>query len=167
MPESRRLPRSRQTTRTDRKGVPRAEAYPNAIIRKLHRGASGVTMVTPALPDHRSDMSTDLSRCCRLNLRVSLVVSPAMNPLDARAIWSYRQYSLAVGGRMFAVIRHYQFDKKDSAEIDRLIQDQFVPIISKAQGFVRYYWLDTGAGEGASFGVFKDKAGADESVRLA
>ena len=68
---------------------------------------------------------------------------------------------------MFAVIRHYNFDQKDSAEIDRLIQDQFVPIISKAQGFVRYYWLDTGAGEGASFGVFKDKAGADESVRLA
>ena len=68
---------------------------------------------------------------------------------------------------MFGVIRHYHFDKKDSAEIDRLIQDQFVPIISKAPGFVRYYWLDTGAGEGASFGVFKDKAGADESVRLA
>ena len=68
---------------------------------------------------------------------------------------------------MFAVIRHYHFDKKDSAEIDRLIQDQFVPIMRKAQGFVRYYWLDTGAGEGASFGVFKDKDGADESVRLA
>ena len=72
-----------------------------------------------------------------------------------------------MGGRMFAVIRHYHFDKKDSAEIDRVIQDQFVPLISKAQGFVHYYWLDTGAGEGASFGVFKDKAGADESVRLA
>jgi len=68
---------------------------------------------------------------------------------------------------MFAVIRHYHFDKKDSAEIDRLIQDQFVPIIRKAKGFVRYYWLDTGDGEGASFGVFKDKDGADESVALA
>ena len=68
---------------------------------------------------------------------------------------------------MFAVIRHYHFDKKDSAEIDRLIQEQFVPIIRKAKGFVRYYWLDTGNGEGASFGVFKDKEGADESVALA
>ena len=68
---------------------------------------------------------------------------------------------------MFAVIRHYHFDKKDSAEIDRLVQEQFVPIISKAKGFVRYYWLDTGNGEGASFGVFKDKDGADESVALA
>ena len=68
---------------------------------------------------------------------------------------------------MFAVIRRYHFDKKDSAEIDRLIRDEFVPIIRKAKGFVRYYWLDTGEGEGASFGVFKDKAGADESVHLA
>ena len=68
---------------------------------------------------------------------------------------------------MFAVIRHYHFDKKDSAEIDRLIQEQFVPIIRKAKGFVRYYWLDTGDGEGASFGVFKNKDGADESVALA
>ena len=68
---------------------------------------------------------------------------------------------------MFAVIRHYHFDKKDSAEIDRLVQDGFVPLIRQAKGFVRYYWLDTGAGEGASLGVFKDKAGADESVRLA
>lgn len=68
---------------------------------------------------------------------------------------------------MFAVVRHYHFDKKDSAEIDRLIQDEFVPLIRKARGFVRYYWLDTGNGEGASFGVFKDKAGADESVALA
>ena len=68
---------------------------------------------------------------------------------------------------MFAVIRHYHFDKKDSAEIDRLIQNEFVPLIRKANGFVRYYWLDTGNGEGASFGVFKDKKGADESVALA
>jgi hypothetical protein len=68
---------------------------------------------------------------------------------------------------MFAVIRRYHFDKKDSTEIDRLINDGFVPIIRKAAGFVHYYWLDTGDGEGASFGVFKDKTGADESVRLA
>ena len=68
---------------------------------------------------------------------------------------------------MFAVIRHYHFDKKDGAEIDRLVREGFVPLLKKAKGFVRYYWLDTGEGEGASFGVFKDKAGADESVRLA
>jgi hypothetical protein len=32
---------------------------------------------------------------------------------------------------------------------------------------VRYYWLDSGKGEGASVSVFNDKAGADESVHLA
>ena len=68
---------------------------------------------------------------------------------------------------MFGVIRHYHFDKKDSAEADRLIREQFVPIMKRTPGFVSYYWLDTGNGEGASFGLFRDKAGADESVRLA
>ena len=68
---------------------------------------------------------------------------------------------------MFAVIRHYHFNPNDGAEIDRRIREEFVPIIKNANGFVRYYWLDTGNGEGASLSVFRDKAGADESVRLA
>jgi len=68
---------------------------------------------------------------------------------------------------MFAVMRHYHFDAKNSAEIDRQIREGFVPLLKKAKGFVRYYWLDTGKGEGASISVYKDKAGADESVRLA
>jgi len=67
---------------------------------------------------------------------------------------------------MFAVIRHYHFDKQDSAKIDRAIREEFVPIVQKARGFQHYYWLDNGHGEGASFGVFDDKSGADESVRL-
>ena len=68
---------------------------------------------------------------------------------------------------MFAVIRHYHFDKNDSAAIDRAIREEFVPLVRKAKGFQRYYWLDTGEGEGASFGIFSDKAGAEESVRIA
>ncbi len=68
---------------------------------------------------------------------------------------------------MFAVIRHYHFKPEDGKKIDQLIQEGFVPLLKKAKGFVRYYWLDTGAGEGASLSVFQDKAGADESVLLA
>jgi hypothetical protein len=68
---------------------------------------------------------------------------------------------------MFAVIRHYHFDAKNGPEIDRHVREGFVPLIKKAKGFVRYYWVDTGTGEGASVSVFNDKAGADESVRLA
>ena len=42
-----------------------------------------------------------------------------------------------------------------------------MPIVKKAKGFVRYYWLDTGNGEGGPVSMFKDQAGADESVHLA
>jgi len=68
---------------------------------------------------------------------------------------------------MFAVVRHYHFEPKNGAEIDRQVREGFVPIIKKAKGFVRYYWLDTGKGEGASISVFQDKAGADHSTQLA
>jgi len=68
---------------------------------------------------------------------------------------------------VFAVIRHYYFNPKDGAEIDRRIREEFVPIVKKEKGFVHYYWLDTGEGEGASVSVFKNKPGADESVHLA
>jgi hypothetical protein len=68
---------------------------------------------------------------------------------------------------MYAVIRHYHFKPEDGAKIDKAVQEGFVPLIKKAKGFVRYYWLDTGAGEGASLSVFKDREGADESILLA
>jgi hypothetical protein len=68
---------------------------------------------------------------------------------------------------MYAVIRHYHFKPEDGAKIDKLVKEGFVPLIKKANGFVRYYWLDTGNGEGASLSVFRDKAGADESIQLA
>jgi len=68
---------------------------------------------------------------------------------------------------MYAVIRRYRFDPKSSQEIDRQVKEGFLPLIRKMPGFVAYYWLDTGEGTGASLSVFKDKAGADESIHLA
>lgn len=68
---------------------------------------------------------------------------------------------------MYAVVRHYHFKKEDSEKIDKIIHEGFVPLLKSSQGFVRYYWLDTGEGEGASLSVYNDKAGADESIRLA
>lgn len=68
---------------------------------------------------------------------------------------------------MYAAVRHYHFKKEDSEKIDQIIQDEFVPTLKKADGFVRYYWLDTGEGEGASLSVFRDKSGADESIKIA
>jgi hypothetical protein len=68
---------------------------------------------------------------------------------------------------MYAMIRKYQFDQGRGAEIDSKVREFFVPLIEKAPGFVAYYWLDTGEGSGASFTVFRDKAGAEESLRIA
>ena len=68
---------------------------------------------------------------------------------------------------MYAVIRHYHFKPEDGKKIDQLVQEGFVPLLKNAKGFVRYYWLDTGEGEGASLSVFQDQAGADESILIA
>ena len=68
---------------------------------------------------------------------------------------------------MYAVIRHYHFKPEDGNKIDQLVKEQFVPLMKNAKGFVRYYWLDTGAGEGASLSVFQDQAGANESILIA
>lgn len=68
---------------------------------------------------------------------------------------------------MYAVIRHYHFKPEDGKKIDQVVKEGFVPLLKKAKGFVRYYWLDTGNGEGASLSVFQDKAGADESIIIA
>ncbi|WP_045466309.1 hypothetical protein [Sporocytophaga myxococcoides] len=68
---------------------------------------------------------------------------------------------------MYAVIRHYSFKSEDSDKINQMIQEGFVPLIKKANGFISYNWLDTGTGDGASLSVFQDKAGADESILLA
>ena len=68
---------------------------------------------------------------------------------------------------MYAVVRRYQFDEKFASEIDREIKNTFVPLIKKAQGFVAYYWMDSGKGTGISMSVFQAKAGAEESVQLA
>jgi hypothetical protein len=68
---------------------------------------------------------------------------------------------------MYAVVRHYHFKKEESEKIDQLVQDLLMPLLKKAQGFISYYWLDTGEGEGASLSVFEHKAGADESIQIA
>src|SRR5512134_3927177 len=68
---------------------------------------------------------------------------------------------------MYAVVRRYRFDPNNSEEINRRVKDAFVHLLRKTPGFEAYYWLDTGEGEGASLSVFRDKAGVEESTRIA
>lgn len=67
----------------------------------------------------------------------------------------------------YAVIRRYRFDPENSEEIARRIRDVFVHMLRMTPGFKDYYWIDNGEGEGASFTLFRDKEGAEESVRIA
>ena len=67
---------------------------------------------------------------------------------------------------MYAAVRRYEGIKDDS-EAARLVGESFVPLLEKIEGFVAYYWIDAGEGTMASLSVFDDKAGADESVKLA
>jgi hypothetical protein len=68
---------------------------------------------------------------------------------------------------MYAVIRQYQFDQSGGEEVDRNIRETLVPLLKDVPGFVTYYWLNSGAGSGASLSVFDSKEGAEESVRAA
>ena len=68
---------------------------------------------------------------------------------------------------MFAVVRQYQFDSNKKAEIDKKVKEGFVPLMKGSPGFVAYYWLSNDEGRGSSMSVFQDKAGAEESVKIA
>jgi hypothetical protein len=68
---------------------------------------------------------------------------------------------------MYVTVRRYVTDPKSVNEVIRRIAEEFVPIISKAPGFLDYHVLDAGKGVLASISRFENKAGAEESDRLA
>lgn len=68
---------------------------------------------------------------------------------------------------MYVSVRRYVTDPKSVNEVMRRIREEFVPIISKAPGFLNYHVLDMGNGVLASISMFENKAGAEESNRLA
>ena len=68
---------------------------------------------------------------------------------------------------MYAVVRRYRFDPKNSEEINRRIKEVFVHLVRQSPGFVNYFWLDTGEGEGASLTVFRFGHGPGRRSQLA
>ena len=68
---------------------------------------------------------------------------------------------------MYAAIRRYQVDPGSVDEITRRVQNGFVPLIRQVPGFVDYYLLNDGNGTVVSLSVYEDRAGEEESVRLA
>ena len=68
---------------------------------------------------------------------------------------------------MYASIRRYRTSPGGAAELAQRVNQGFVPIVSKAPGFVAYYVVDAGNDVVASVSVFQDQAGAEESNRMA
>jgi hypothetical protein len=68
---------------------------------------------------------------------------------------------------MHTSIRIYQVDPGSVDEFRRGVSEGFLPIIKDASGFQAYYALDAGGGRFASVSVFEDRAGAEESTRMA
>ncbi|MGY4902669.1 hypothetical protein [Streptomyces sp. 900116325] len=64
---------------------------------------------------------------------------------------------------MYAVVRRYE-GVTDPAEAGRQVNEVFLPLLRQVQGFVAYYWVDTGGGVMVSMSVFQDPAGAEEST---
>ena len=68
---------------------------------------------------------------------------------------------------MYASIRRYKTSPGAAAEITQRVNQGFVPIISKAPGFIAYTLVDAGNDVVATVSVFQDQAGAEESNRMA
>lgn len=67
---------------------------------------------------------------------------------------------------MYATVRRYE-GVKNPDEAGRLVDDGFVPLISKMPGLVAYYWVNAGGGVMISTSVFQDRSRAEESNKLA
>ncbi|HET9392478.1 MAG TPA: hypothetical protein VFO29_02975 [Candidatus Rubrimentiphilum sp.] len=69
---------------------------------------------------------------------------------------------------MFCVVRQYKMKPvEDFTKLIDQVRDGFLPIVSKAPGYVGYSVARTTDGDLVTTGFFQDRAGADESVRLA
>ena len=69
--------------------------------------------------------------------------------------------------KMYASIRKYKTKPGGVSEVSRLTNEGFLPIISKAPGFVAYYVVDGGNDVVASISIFQDQSGLEESNRMA
>ncbi|MFJ3756982.1 hypothetical protein [Streptomyces sp. NPDC090080] len=67
---------------------------------------------------------------------------------------------------MYVAVRRYD-GVTDPAEAARLVDEGFVPLMRQVSGFVAYYWIDAENGVMVSTSVFRDRAGAEESISVA
>jgi hypothetical protein len=89
-------------------------------------------------------------------------------PQTARRSMAAREVAAQGASERFMVIRHYQLAPEvDVADVLRATEEGFVPVLREIAGFVEYYNIDLGSGEGLTISVFASQAGAEESTARA
>jgi len=68
---------------------------------------------------------------------------------------------------MYASVRRYEVEPDSVDKIMQRAQEGYMPIVSKAPGFIAYYVLDAGDGVVATISVFESQAQMEESSRAA
>ncbi len=68
---------------------------------------------------------------------------------------------------MFVSIRRYRIEPGTFQEIAKEVRESFLPVISKAKGFIEYHLIESGEDSLTVVNIFNDRAGAEESNRLA
>jgi hypothetical protein len=63
-------------------------------------------------------------------------------------------------------VRRYE-GVTDTKEAARVVQEGFVPLISKLPGFIAYYWVDGGNGVMISVSVYTNKEAEEQSNKIA
>jgi quinol monooxygenase YgiN len=68
---------------------------------------------------------------------------------------------------MYTTIRRYNIRPDSMPEIIQRAENGFIPIVSKAPGFLSYDLVNTGHNTLITISTFEDRAGADHSNKLA
>jgi heme-degrading monooxygenase HmoA len=68
---------------------------------------------------------------------------------------------------MFAAIRKYQLKSGVNGQLNKALNEAFLPIVSSVPGFVAYHGVDSGSNEWASITIFESREAAEESNRRA
>lgn len=68
------------------------------------------------------------------------------------------------GSTLYLSVRRYQ-GVPDPAKAAQVVNDTWIPTISRIPGFISYYWVDAGNGVMVSTSLFQTREGAEESNR--
>ena len=71
--------------------------------------------------------------------------------------------------KLFAAIRQYDTSIDQMAELNRIVHEEFVPLMQSLQGFIPYQWIDVGnvGGRMVSVSIFDTAEHAEDSNKAA